>query len=146
LNKIIATSNNKAKATWEVIRNTIGNGHACTDVTCLTITGKNIQNYQDIVNSFNNFFLHVANITQEGTNEDMEIDKRPMDYPYTSFLQPFPKLILKKTNCNKIEEIIRLMKSKAECTLARCDRRYGKRHDTQCDTNATCIVWSWKLY
>jgi hypothetical protein len=50
VDKIVATSNNKAKATWEVIRNAIGNGHACTDVTCLKITGKNIKNYQDIVN------------------------------------------------------------------------------------------------
>jgi hypothetical protein len=36
-----------------------------------------------------------------------------MDYLYTSFLQLFPILILKKTNCNEIEEIIRLMKPKA---------------------------------
>jgi hypothetical protein len=36
-----------------------------------------------------------------------------MDYLYTSFLQPLPKLILKKTNWNKIEEIIRLMKPKS---------------------------------
>jgi hypothetical protein len=79
LNKIIATSN-KPKETWEVIRNATGNGHACTDVTCLKITGKNIQNYQDTVNSFNNFFLDVANITKVGTKKDKEIDKRPMDY------------------------------------------------------------------
>jgi hypothetical protein len=52
----------------------------------------------------------VANSTKEGTNNNTEIDKRPI---YTSFLQPFPKLILKKTNCNEIEEIIRLMKPKA---------------------------------
>jgi hypothetical protein len=30
--------------------------------------------------------------------------------------------------------------SKAECTLARCGRRYSKRYDTRCDTNATCIA------
>jgi hypothetical protein len=106
LNKIIATSNNKAKATWEVIRNATGNGHACTDVTYLKITGKNFQNHQDIVNLFNNFFLDMANVTKEGTNKNIERDKRPMDYLYASFLQPFPKLILKKTNCNEIEEII----------------------------------------
>jgi hypothetical protein len=94
--------------TWEVIRNASGNGRACTDVTCLKI-----QNYQDIVNSLNNFFLVVANITKEGTNKDTEIDKRPIDYLYTSFLQHFPKLILNKTNCVEIEEIIRLMKPKA---------------------------------
>jgi hypothetical protein len=29
---------------------------------------------------------------------------------------------------------------KAGCTLARCDRRYGKRYDTPCDTNATCTA------
>jgi hypothetical protein len=98
LNKIIANSNNKAKETREVIRNATENGHACTDVTCLKITGKNIQYYQGTVNSFNNFFLDVANITKEGTNKDTQIDKRPMDYLYTSFLQPLPKLILKKTN------------------------------------------------
>jgi hypothetical protein len=36
-----------------------------------------------------------------------------MDYLYTLFLQPFPKLILKETNYNDIEEIIRLIKPKA---------------------------------
>jgi hypothetical protein len=113
LNKIITTSNNKAKATWEVIRNATGNGHVCTDVTYLKITGKNIQNYQNILNSFNNLFLDVANITKVGTNKDTEIDKRPMDYLYTLFVQPFPKLILKKMNCKEIEEIIRLMKPKS---------------------------------
>jgi hypothetical protein len=77
---------------------------------CLAHTNDPVQ---DIVNSFNNLFLDVANITKEGTNKDTEIDKRPMDYLYTLFLQPFPKLILKKTNCNVIEEIIRLMKLKS---------------------------------
>jgi hypothetical protein len=36
-----------------------------------------------------------------------------MDYLYTLSLQPFSKLILKKTNYNKIEEIIRLIKPKS---------------------------------
>jgi hypothetical protein len=30
--------------------------------------------------------------------------------------------------------------AKAECTLARCGRRYNKRYDTRCETNATCIA------
>jgi hypothetical protein len=55
----------------------------------------------------------VANIIKEGTNNDTEIDKRPIDYLYTSVLQPFQKLILKKTNCNEIEVIIRLLKPKS---------------------------------
>ena len=54
----------------------------------------------------------MANITRERINKDIEIDKRPMDYLYTSFLQPFPKLVLKKTNSKEIEEIIRLIKPK----------------------------------
>jgi hypothetical protein len=54
----------------------------------------------------------VANITKERTNKDVEIDKRPMDYLYTSFLQPFQKFVLKKTNSKEIEEIIRLIKPK----------------------------------
>jgi hypothetical protein len=47
------------------------------------------------------------------SNKDIEIDKRPMDYLYTSFLQPFQKLVLKKTNSTEIEEIIRLIKPKS---------------------------------
>jgi hypothetical protein len=74
-NKIIATSNNKTRATWKVIRNAIGNDHVPTNTTCLKITGKNIRNYQDIVNSFNNFLLDVANITKEGINKDIVIDR-----------------------------------------------------------------------
>jgi hypothetical protein len=90
-NKIIEPSNNKARATWKVTRNTARNDRVSTNVTCLNITGKNIQNYQDIVNSFNNFFSDVANITKKGINKDMAIDRRPMDYLYTSLVQPFMK-------------------------------------------------------
>ena len=54
----------------------------------------------------------MANITRERINKDIEIDKKPMDYLYTSFL-PFQKLVLKKTNSKEIEEIIRLVKSKS---------------------------------
>jgi hypothetical protein len=57
----------------------------------------------------------VANITEEGINKDMMLDKRPTDYLYTSFLQPFQKMVLKETNRNEIEEIIRLMKPKLAC-------------------------------
>jgi hypothetical protein len=38
-----------------------------------------------------------------------------MDYLYTSFLEPFQKLVLKKTNSKEIEEIIRSIKSKSAC-------------------------------
>jgi hypothetical protein len=54
----------------------------------------------------------VANITKEGINKDMTLDKRPIDYLYTSFLHPFQKIVLKETTCNEIEEIIRLIKPK----------------------------------
>jgi hypothetical protein len=45
----------------------------------------------------NNFFL-VDNIA----HKNVEIDKRPMDYLYTSFLQEFEKLVLKETNSKEI--------------------------------------------
>jgi hypothetical protein len=93
-NKIIETSNNRATATWKVIKNVTGNDSVSTNITSLNIPGKNIQSYQDIVNSFNDFFLDVAIITREGINKDRMSDKRPMDY--TSFLQPFHKMVLKR--------------------------------------------------
>jgi hypothetical protein len=57
----------------------------------------------------------VANITKEGITKDMTLDKRPKDYLYTFFLQPFQKMVLKETNCNEIEDIIRLIKPKLAC-------------------------------
>jgi hypothetical protein len=102
-NKIIETSNNKAGATWKVIRNATGNDSVSTNITCLNIPDKNIQNYQNIANSFNDFFLDVANITKKGINKDTVLDKRPMDYLYTSVLQPFQKMALKETNQNEIK-------------------------------------------
>jgi hypothetical protein len=44
-NKIIETSNNKARATWKVIRNATGNDSVTTNTSCLNIPGRNIQNY-----------------------------------------------------------------------------------------------------
>jgi hypothetical protein len=57
----------------------------------------------------------VASITKEGINKDMVLNKRPMDYLYTSFLQPFQKMVLQETSRYEIEEIIRLMKTKLAC-------------------------------
>jgi hypothetical protein len=92
-NKIIETSKNRARATWKVIENVTRNDSVSTNITSLNIPGKNIQNYQDIVTSFNDFFLGVANITKEGINKDMTLDKRPMDYLYIvlPFCNPFKK-------------------------------------------------------
>jgi hypothetical protein len=73
-NKIIETSNNRARATWKVIKNVPGNDSVSTNITSLNIPGKNIQSYQDIVNSFIYVFLDVANITREGINKDMTYD------------------------------------------------------------------------
>jgi hypothetical protein len=70
---------------------------------------------RNIVNLLNKFFLEAANITNEQTNKYVEIDRRPMDYLYTSFLQEFQKLVLKKTNSKEIEEIIRSIKPKSAC-------------------------------
>jgi hypothetical protein len=40
----MVTSNNKARATWKVIRNATGNDHVSTNITCL----KNMQKYSEL--------------------------------------------------------------------------------------------------
>jgi hypothetical protein len=112
LNKIINNSNNKIKTTWKVKKNLTGNNLISTNVTCLNINGNSTQNHQKIVDSFNNFFLDTHNATRKHTNKDAEIDKRHMDYLYTSFQKPFHKLILNRINCKEVEEVIRTIKRK----------------------------------
>lgn len=89
-----------------------GNSQACPNVTCLNTNDEDNQNYQNIANSFNNFFLNIANTEKKQASKDTGIDKRSMDYLCTSFQKPFQELIFKRTNSKEIEEIIRLIKLK----------------------------------
>jgi hypothetical protein len=54
----------------------------------------------------------VANITNVETNKDMVLNKSSLDYFHAHLLQPFQKIAFKPTDCNEIEEIIKLVKPK----------------------------------
>jgi hypothetical protein len=69
-----------------------------SQVTCLNINGNNTQNYQIIANTFNNLFRNKVYTTKKLTNKDVGVDKRSIDYLYTSFKKPFQKLILIKAS------------------------------------------------
>jgi hypothetical protein len=88
-----------------------GNNQISTNVICLNINGNSTQNHQTIVDSFNNCLLDAHNATRKHTNKDAEIDKRLMDYLYTSFQKPFHNLILHRINCKEIEEVMRTIKT-----------------------------------
>jgi hypothetical protein len=102
LNKITTNSNNQIKTAWKDIKNMTGNNQISTNVTCLNINSNSTQNHQKIVDSFNNIFLDTHNATRKHTNKDIQSDKRPKDYLYTSFQKTFHKLILNRINCKEI--------------------------------------------
>jgi hypothetical protein len=94
------------------MKNMTGNNKISTKVTCLNINGNSTQNDQKIVDLLNNFLLDIHNAMRKHINKDVETDKSPMHYLYTSFQKPFLNLILKKINCKEIEEVIRTIKLK----------------------------------
>ena len=59
-NKQILTSHNKTRTIWNIVKTETGRRIRKEEVSSLTINGELIQNQQVIANSFNDYFLNIA--------------------------------------------------------------------------------------
>ena len=58
--KLTSKSKNKRKTTWKIIKKEIGNNNCQNDIKSLRINNTITNNPQEITNTFNYYFLNVA--------------------------------------------------------------------------------------
>jgi len=81
-NNKISKSNNKIKTTWDIIKVEACKNHTNKGTQLIKIDGKLITNLQSTVNSFNNYFLTVADkITSNIKNDKI------LTVPYIVFIK-----------------------------------------------------------
>jgi hypothetical protein len=113
-NKYIADSDNRTKATWNIVKTLTGNKIKRKEISHININNTLTDNYQLIVNSFNTYFLTVTeNIIKDiSSNNDPSQDTNPLVYLINAFKQPFPKIQFKNTSTKEIEKNNSVLNSK----------------------------------
>jgi hypothetical protein len=63
--KKISDSNNKIKTIWDIVNSESGRNNMGKDILKINIDGKVTNNYKIISNSFNTYFLTIADTVRE---------------------------------------------------------------------------------
>ena len=116
-NKYISDSDNRTKATWNIVKTLTGNKIKRKEISYINKNNTLTYNYQLIVNSFYMYFLTVTdNIIKDiSPNNDPSQDTNPSVYLINAFKQPFPKIQFKNTSTKEIEKIIQPLTAKNSC-------------------------------
>jgi hypothetical protein len=96
-NNLLVNSSNKTKTTWNIINENINKKPQKNDISFLNINGIITHNSQVIANSFNTYFLTVAQHihTKNFTNSNSGVsENNPLNYLYNVFKQPIPSIKL----------------------------------------------------
>jgi exonuclease III len=112
-NDIIQKSNNKMKASWNIINNEKGKSKNKSNITQIVDEDIVITNHKQIANFFNNHFLTVANMNNAFNSNGHD------QFRHTSTLcsiginhQSYPDIIWHYASTHEIESIIRSLKTK----------------------------------
>jgi hypothetical protein len=111
----IKQSSNKNKTIWDIVKlenNKVGNNDR---INYLNFEGNTIKNRQEIVNTFNKYFLSIAkNVNPILTNHSNQYpdDTTPIHYLLQAFKSPFPNFHLKHISTKEMENIIKSLKPK----------------------------------
>ena len=113
-NNKISKSKNKIKTTWVIIKTETCKNHTNKGTQLINIDGKLITNQQSIAHSFYNYFLTVADkITSNIKHDKNSLNcNNPTHCLHKNFKIPCSNMKLKYTIPNKIEKIIKSLKSK----------------------------------
>ena len=108
-NKYISDSDNKPRATWNIVKTLTANKNNHQEISHININNILTDDCQLIVNSFNTCFLTVtdkivSDIPQysDGPSQNMN----PLDYLSNVFKQPFPNIQFNNTSTKEIEKMI----------------------------------------
>ena len=108
----ISKSNNKIKTTWDIIKTETCENHSNKRTQLINIHGKLITNQQSIANSFNNYFLTVADkIISNIKNDKTSLNcNNPIHCLHKHFKLPCTNMKLKYTTPREIEKNYQITK------------------------------------
>ena len=114
--KLILNSDNKVKTTWGTISEESGRNKKRSEIQALKIEGKKITDQQIIAESFNEYFVAITENVKRPSNNNLINDDDNKD-SHTNFMdqafnKPYPNMKCKCTTTNKIERIIKSLKTK----------------------------------
>jgi hypothetical protein len=115
--QLILNSHNKVKTTWGIINKESGKNKKRGEIQALNIEGKKITDQQTIAETFNEYFIAIAeNVKSQSKNNFINDDNDTMD-SHTRFMEedfsnPYPSMEWKCTTTEEIEQIIKSLKTK----------------------------------
>jgi hypothetical protein len=98
--RLIVNSDNKMKTTWNIVKSVTGKRSWNKSVQSVDINGALSENQQLIADSFQNYFLSIAEKIVSKNNEELK-DNSFIDYLHRVFNKPFPNIIFDNTKSLK---------------------------------------------
>ena len=112
--KQILTSYNKTRTTWNIVKSETGKKRGKEEISLMHIDGKFKRNQQTIANSFNDYFLTIAEKLM-GANQIDKLsqlkNRAPIHYILQNYRYPFPNIKFRYTSTEETEKIIKSLKT-----------------------------------
>ena len=113
----IKKSNNKNKTIWDIVKFETNRGSHNDRICTLKVNGKRIRENHVIAETFNKYFLSVAeksNVKNKQTNINTSHfpNTTPIQYLLQAFMNPFPNIKLNSLSTKEVENIIKSLKLK----------------------------------
>jgi len=113
--KLILNSHNKGKTTWGIIIKESGRNEKRSEIQALKFEGKKITDQQSIAETFNEYFVAIAeNVKRQRKNNVINDGNNSVDnhthFMEQAFNKPYPNMENKCTPTKEIEQIIKLNK------------------------------------
>jgi len=101
LDKLTLNSHNEVKIAWGIMNKESGRNKKRSEIKALNIEGKKITDHQIIAETFNEYFVAIAeNFKKQGENNLINDDNNSMDnhthFMEQTFNKPYPSVECKK--------------------------------------------------
>ncbi|MCL2320503.1 MAG: hypothetical protein FWC47_00190 [Oscillospiraceae bacterium] len=108
--KLILNSHYKFKTTWAIINKESGRNKKRSEIHTLKVEGKKITDQQTIAETFNEYFVAIAeNVKRQSKNNLINDDNDSMDshthFMEQAFTKPYPCMEYKCTKKKKLNEL-----------------------------------------
>ena len=113
-NKIIQNSENKIKSTWKIINEEKGKFKDSQNMKFLRINNKTVFNQEAMANTFNNYFLSVADSLCKDFKA-VDNNMTPLHYSQNTLKKPNNKMKWKYVTTYELKQIIKSLNLKT-CT------------------------------
>jgi hypothetical protein len=115
------------KSMWKIINEEKGKTQQGTDIPSLVIDNTEIRNQKKIANTFNNYFLSIADLTNRNNNNYTNTQiNNPINYLLNSFKRPFTEISWQYASTYEIAKIIKSFKTKNTAGYDEISNRFLK--------------------